>query len=228
MRRWFYIFGILICSGCSPDTEMPVSQPDKQLQFLALGDSYTIGQGVEESLRFPHQTTDLLRSDGLSIQTPRYIAQTGWTSDQLLNAIDRAGLSDTFDVVTLLIGVNDQYRGRDTASYKKGFISCLKHALALAGNRSERVVVLSIPDYSVTPVGRNGDSLNISMEIDRFNQLNRKIAEQEQVAYLDVTTSSRRASSDGQLIATDGLHPSGLEYRNWAAMLSPLIRKMFP
>ena len=223
---WCWVILLLSCSRADPDPLAP--DTPKGYRYLALGDSYTIGQGVAEDQRFPHQLVELMRGEGVMLQTPVYIAQTGWATDQLRAAIKSMNPIGPFDLVTLLIGVNDQFRGRDTGIYAGGFRACLDDAIALAGNRSDRVVVLSIPDYSVTPVGRNWDSARVTREIDLFNTINRRITETYGIAYLDITGSSRRASTNPLLVATDGLHPSGLEYRSWSTLLVPLVSKIIP
>lgn len=234
MRRWssygWIVWGwmslLLSCSPAEPDPLTP--DTPKGYRYLALGDSYTIGQGVAEDQRFPHQLVEQMRGEGITLQAPDYIAQTGWTTDQLRAAIKARNPVGPYDLVTLLIGVNDQFRGRDTGTYASGFKACLDDAIALAGNRSDQVVVLSIPDYSVTLVGRNWDPARVTREIDLFNAINQRITATYGIAYLDITTSSRRASTNSLLVATDGLHPSGLEYRNWALLLLPFVEKIVP
>ena len=144
-----------------------------EYSWLALGDSYTIGQAVEEQERFPAQTVSLLKKDGLSIKALQYIAITGWTTRDLLNAIAAQDPQGPFDIVSLLIGVNDQYQHHDTTGYPERFTECLKKAIALAGNRKDHVFVLSIPDYSVTPFAHNSNTDRISKEIDDFNAINK-------------------------------------------------------
>ncbi len=203
----------------------PAFTDSGNLRLLALGDSYTYGQSVPATDRFVNQTIVRLRADGVAMKYPaEIIAQTGWTTQNLLNAINGASLAGTYDLVTLLIGVNNQFQHRDTAEYRIQFTQCLNKAIAYSGNRANRVFVLSIPDYGATPFGMS-NAIQIGMEIDQFNAINKDICVRQGIDYTDITSSSRLASVDPSLVAADGLHPSGLEYAKWAAMLTP---KMLP
>jgi lysophospholipase L1-like esterase len=196
-------------------------------RILALGDSYTIGQSVNVNERFANQTIDLLRAAGASMVYPaQIIAQTGWTTQNLLNGITSASPAPTgtYDLVTLLIGVNNQYQHRDTAEYRQQFIQCLNQAIFFSGNRKQRVFVLSIPDYGATPFGAS-NAVQIGLEIDRFNAINKQVCLQMNIDYTDITASTRLATTNPGLVAGDGLHPSGMEYAKWAAMLKV---KMLP
>ena len=200
-----------------------VASPDSlSYSFLALGDSYTIGESVSSSERFPAQTADLLKTMGIPMGTPQYIAQTGWTSQDLQNAIKRSSLLTEYKVVSLLIGVNDQYQGLDTAAYRKRFTQLLEQAIQLTGNRAKNVFVLSIPDYGVTPFG--GGSKRISKEIDDFNAINKEVTLAHNVAYVDITPTSRLAANDQSLTANDGLHPSAKQYQQWARKLAEVMQ----
>jgi len=205
------------------DTTVAPPPPPAPKTYLALGDSYTIGASVAQGERFPQQTSVILNSRGVSLQAPYYIATSGWTTANLLFAIDQQNPAPGFDVVSLLIGVNNQYQGRDTAEYRVQFTQCLQNAIRLAGNRKNRVFVLSIPDYSVTPFAKSLDRKRIAAEIDGFNRINRQVCDSAGVAWMDVTQSSREALTDRSLIASDSLHFSGKEYAKWAARLAPLI-----
>jgi lysophospholipase L1-like esterase len=202
---------------------MTVSANAQPLRILCLGDSYTIGEAVEEVERFPNQTADLLRDRGFDFEKPRIIATTGWTTDELNKAIDEANISETYDVVTLLIGVNNQYRGRDLENYKDEFNLLLQRALQFAGQNPDRVFVLSIPDWGVTPFAADRDREKISKEIDLFNEANEMLTRRAGVIYIDITPVSRNAQADPTLVASDGLHPSGKMYGIWAAMLAPFV-----
>ncbi len=199
---------------------LPTSGP---ITFLALGDSYTIGQNVQEQDRFPAQTAALLHTDNFSVANLQYIATTGWTTIDLQAAIAQQNPAGPFSVVTLLIGVNDKYQHMDTAGYRVRFAQLLQTAIALAGNRKARVFVLSIPDYSVTPFG--GGSTRIRQEIDAFNAINNQITLANNVAYINITDISRLAATDQSLTANDGLHPSGKQYALWAKVLAPMMEK---
>ncbi|MEP6466712.1 MAG: GDSL-type esterase/lipase family protein [Parafilimonas sp.] len=194
--------------------------------WLALGDSYTIGQSVNEDERFPAQTVALLKNDSLLIKTPEYIATTGWTTLNLLDAIAAQNPQGPYDIVTLLIGVNDQYQHFDTGGYRTHFNQCLQHAISLAGNKTDHVFVLSIPDYSVTPFAAASDTAAIRTELDEFNAINKEITLSFNISYTDITPLTRDMKNDASLIAYDGLHPSGKEYANWSALLAPAIEKV--
>jgi len=210
----------------TPNTN-PVVLPDTGgvKTFLALGDSYTIGQSVAVRDRFPVQTVSLLNSLNILFSQPEIIAQTGWTTGHLLSAIGSTPPSKPrYDIVSLLIGVNNQYQRRTQDEYSQQFTTLLEIAIRYAGNNKRRVFVLSIPDYSVTPFASNSNTVQIAAEIDAFNAINRQIALQYNVNYLDITGYTRMAATDPSLVANDGLHPSGIEYAVWARHLVPAIR----
>jgi lysophospholipase L1-like esterase len=190
--------------------------------FLALGDSYTIGEAVEPAERWPHQLCALAAEEGISLALPHIIATTGWTTDELQKAIDEARLQPPYDWVSLLIGVNNQYRGYSTETYRLEFSALLNQAIQFAGNRAHRVVVLSIPDWGMTPFAEGRDRAAISRDIDEFNRLNREATEDRGVAYVDITPHSRLHAVD--MVAHDGLHPSGAMYRYWAGEVLPVLR----
>jgi|SRR5579859_932512 len=194
------------------------------MRFLALGDSYTIGESVAPAERWPLQLTALLRNAGLALDDPQIVATTGWTTDELWAGIDRAAPRGPFELVSLLIGVNDQYRRRDASEYAAQFAVLLARAIEFAGGRPGRVVVLSIPDWGVTPFARGRDRAGIGRAIDQFNTLNREAAQGAGARYVDVTPISRQAAVDSALIAGDGLHPSGKMYAEWARLALPAAR----
>jgi lysophospholipase L1-like esterase len=194
--------------------------------WLALGDSYTIGESVKEEERFPAQTISILKNKNILFKPPEYIATTGWTTLNLLDAITQQNPQEPYDVVSLLIGVNDQYQHFDTSSYKIHFAQCLQKAIALAGNKTEHVFVLSIPDYSVTPFAQNSDTAQIRKELDEFNAINKKVTLSYNISYTDITPLTREAKNDASLIAGDGLHPSAKEYAKWVELLAPEIKKV--
>ena len=187
------------------------------LAYLALGDSYTIGESVPEAGRWPMQLAAGLRGHGLALADPRIIATTGWTTDELSAAMDAAEPLGRWDFVSLLIGVNNQYRGRDLANYADEFAALLERAIALAGDCPWRVLVLSIPDWSGTPFGQASgrDAARIASELDDYNTAARAACEARGVAFVDVTTASRAA---GAGVADDGLHPSADQYSAWTAL----------
>lgn len=193
-------------------------------KYLALGDSYTIGQGVPVSASFPLQTQNWLIDNGAPIDKPDIIAVTGWTCSDLMNAINNRNPATDYDVVSLLIGVNDQYSRQDTTGYRTGFTQLLVRAIQFAGNRSNRVFTISIPDYSVTPFAASSDTVFIRKQVDQFNLINKEVTAQYFCNYLDITPSSREAKNDPALIAPDGLHPSGKEYRKWGERLGAMMK----
>jgi len=193
--------------------------------YLALGDSYTIGQSVTEADRFPAQTLNILTQDSIAFNAPEYIAATGWTTRDLINRITTAPPSKSrYDFVTLLIGVNNQYQGRSQAEYATEFTALLATAIQYAGNQPKQVAVLSIPDWSVTPFASGSNKALIASQIDSFNVINKQLTLSKSVNYIDITPSTRMAATDPSLIATDGLHPSGKEYRKWAVLLAAVIK----
>lgn len=200
------------------------------LNYLALGDSYTIGESVPESENFPNATVKMLRLAGHQCNDPKIIATTGWTTDELAAAIDKAKkaneLLKLYDIVSLLIGVNDQYRGRSAESYERAFEELLGAALNFAGNNANLVFVLSIPDWGVTPYASGRDRDYIATQIDSFNVINSMVSARYGVTHLDITGWTREAAHDPTLLARDGLHPSGKEYARWAQKLSALISQL--
>ena len=202
----------------------PVINMDTTLKtFLALGDSYTIGQSVQEYERFPLQTVTKLKNLHFNFSEPDIIATTGWTTTDLINSLNSRPPQHLYSVVSLLIGVNNQYQGKSLAQYKTEFTELLNRAIIYANNKPGHVFVLSIPDYSVTPFARGSDTAKIAREIDEFNAGNKEISFNAGVHYLDITPVSRQAKTSSSLIASDGLHPSGVQYEKWAELFTPLI-----
>ncbi len=193
-------------------------------RYLALGDSYTIGEGVPASARWPVRLVQALRTRGVAIDEPRIIATTGWTTDELAAAIAAQAPSPPYDLVSLLIGVNNQYRGRPLDNYREEFSALLATAIALAGGVAQRVVTVSIPDWGLTPfaVDKGVDGARVGAEIDAFNAAARTLAHRQGVAFVDVTSLSRSAPDDPHWLTGDGLHPSATQYAAWAdAILEP-------
>ncbi len=200
----------------------PASGP---LRILALGDSYTIGEGVEPDQRWPEQLAARLRASGLDVPPPRVIATTGWRSDELARAIARSKLEPPYALVTLLIGVNDQYQDFREKGYPARFGMLLKRALELAGGDRKRLIVVSIPDYSVTPFAKRMNRAKIGAALERYNKVNRDTAARQGIVCVDVTEISREAASDASLLAADGLHPSGAMYARWVEKILPLAER---
>lgn len=202
------------------------------IRYLALGDSYTIGESVDESERWSTQLASLIQSSpqftksiggnqrGVEVTI---IARTGWTTDELWDGIQAQEINPPYDLVSLLIGVNNQYRGRDLEEYREQFIFLLNKSIEYAGGDANRVIVLSIPDWGVTPFAGDRDSKKIADEINQFNAINREETEKAGAHYIDITPISREAVNDPSLIAGDGLHPSGKMYAEWAKLALPVV-----
>ncbi|MBX2989677.1 MAG: SGNH/GDSL hydrolase family protein [Bacteroidetes bacterium] len=189
--------------------------------FLALGDSYTIGEAVAETERWPVQLVSSLRKRNVSIADPVIVARTGWTTDELSAAIDTSDSRGPFDLVTLLIGVNNQYRGRSADEYRGEFKQLLQRAIRFANGEASHVVVVSIPDWGVMPFAEGRDRMKIAKEIDMFNAINWEESVRAGVQYVDITPLSREVERYPELIASDGLHPSGVQYKYWGELIEP-------
>lgn len=202
-------------------------------RYLALGDSYTIGESVAVDARWPNQLAARLRAEGVDLAPPQIIARTGWTTDELSAALDALARGETvslsddeqarapappYALVSLLIGVNDQYRGRPVTAARSEFQALLQRAIAYAGGAPERVLVLSIPDWGVTPFARahGRDGAQVAIEIDAYNADQRALCAAAGVRYIDITAGTREAGLRPELLAADGLHPSALDYARWA------------
>ena len=195
---------------------------EAEISMLALGDSYTIGESVSETERWPMQFVELLEEEGITVERLDIIARTGWTTRNLKDAIQSSyDPSVNYNLVSLLIGVNNQYQRRDINEYGPQFRELLEKALSIAGGDTHRVVVLSIPDYAYTPFG-NGNS-SISNEIDAYNAINRSITAEYKIPYVNVTDISRRGLDNPELVADDGLHPSGTQYKAWVAEIMNIV-----
>ncbi len=218
------VFFAAACGGAKPTPVLaaaPAVPSEALMRFLALGDSYTIGESVATAERWPVQLAARMRDEGVYIENPHIIATTGWTTDELADALARKNPQGPFNLVTLLIGVNNQYRGRDLNEYRAQFAALLERAIALAGGDPQRVVVLSIPDWGVTPFAANRHPETVSGEINAFNAVNAEETARLGARYVDITPSSRQAANDPTLLAGDGLHPSGKMYAAWTALALP-------
>lgn len=193
------------------------------LHYLALGDSYTIGEAVAAHGRWPAELVQRLRTNGVVVDDPRIIATTGWTTDELVQGMDAASLAPTYDLVTLQIGVNNQYRGRTADDYRQQFASLLARAIMLAGGHAAHVVVVSIPDWGVTRFAReqNRDRARIAVELDTYNAIARDATHRAGARFVDITGISR---AQPELVADDGLHPSAAQYALWVAVIEPVVR----
>ncbi len=191
------------------------------VRYLALGDSYTIGESVQEAERFPNQLASLLSAEGIPTEVT-IIARTGWTTDELWEGIQARTIEPPYDLVSLLIGVNNQYRGYDINQYREEFTFLLNKGIEYAGGDAQRVIVFSIPDWGGTPFAAGRDASRIAAEIDAFNQVNLEESQKAGVHYVDVTPVSRQAVDNKTLIASDGLHPSASMYAQWAELAFPI------
>ncbi len=202
------------------------------MKYLALGESYTIGELLPAEENFPNQVYLALRGKGYDPMQPLIIAVTGWTTSELLEGIRAADLVERIgtdhDLVTLLIGVNNQYRGKDVEEYRSEFEELLLKAVRFAGNDKDRVIVLSIPDWGVTPFAEGRNRQEIAREIDSYNEVNKTVASKHHIYYIDITGWTREAARDPSLLTTDGLHPSGREYRRWAERIVARVEKVHP
>lgn len=212
---------------------MPNSSPfskENSLTYLALGDSYTIGEGVEESDRYPAQLVEKLNKTGkFNFSPPQIIAKTGWTVDELEAGIDASQVNpEGYDLVTLLIGVNNQYRGKPVAEFEKEFEALLKRAISFAKERNDHVIVVSIPDWGVTPfaIDKGSDQKKVGMEIDAYNAAKKAVCSQLCVAFVEITADYRAIGFQPEMVVADKLHPSGLVYSRWTEKLLTQVQKI--
>jgi len=195
-----------------------------ELRYLALGDSYTIGEAVPADGRWPAQLARRLRADGIPMAEPRVIATTGWTTDELSAAMDAAEPLGEWDFVSLSIGVNNQYRGRPVDEFRQQFEALLQRAIRLAGGRRERVVVLAIPDWGVTPFAEGRDRAKIAAELDAYNAAKREVCQRHGVAFVNIAPVARKRGAEPAMLAEDGLHPSAAMYALWTDDVLPVAR----
>ena len=214
------LLSLLFCTAVQGQLVLRKREPVK---ILALGDSYTIGESVPEEERWPEQLAARLREKGLKVDKPVIIARTGWRTDQLKDAIASSGKSDDFNLVSLLIGVNNQYQKRTVDAYAPEFEELLNTAITKAGGRKDRVFVVSIPDYGFTPFGESRKE-KISAELDQFNARNKEIATRLGVVWINITDISRRGLTEPELVASDKLHPSGRMYAEWVGRILTFMR----
>ncbi len=226
MRLFLFCFiGLLLgCATHSPMTTSPAVAGT--ISYLALGDSYTIGEGAAVADRWPEQLAALARPQGLPLAQPDIIARTGWTTAELQEAIRAADNHKTYGLVSLLIGVNNQYRGQSVALYRTEFRALLGTAIAFAGGQARHVVVLSIPDWGQTPFAEGSDRAQIATEIDQFNQVAHEECQHADVAFVDITPLTRAAATHENQFTPDGLHYTGAQMQLWAARALPVVQHL--
>ena len=212
VQKYYLLCAALFFSWALQASELHVDPPSS---FLALGDSYTIGESVDAAMRWPNQLVTALNRSGLEFEQPEIVAKTGWTTDELLTALDQASLAASYDYVSLLIGVNNQYRGRSVASFEPEFTALLERAISYSNRKANGVFVVSIPDWGVMPFAEGRDARKIALEIDTYNKSIERICKIYGVRFFDITEISRKASETPSFVASDGLHPSGEMYAAW-------------
>jgi lysophospholipase L1-like esterase len=225
--RWIclilLVFYLVACQEAPLETSINARKDSVSITLLALGDSYTVGQGVQISERFPAQLQNILRNKGIKTRHIGYLAQSGWTSAELNEALSGSN-PGMHDYVSVLIGVNDQFQGLDSVQYAKNLTSILTRAVGLAQGIQEHVIVLSIPDYGLTPIGLLLDTAKIHREIDGFNRINQRLAKANQCRYVNITEIGRSARNNPTYTSADGLHPSAEAYQKWAEAIAPSLQ----
>lgn len=221
MKNKIVIIILIFLVSCGGPVNVSVASKES-IRYLALGDSYTIGESVSENERWSNQLAAALGDKGLAVDVS-IIARTGWTTSELWEGIQAREIAPPYDMVSLLIGVNNQYRGYDKDEYRNEFGFLLGKAIEYAGGDAKRVFVLSIPDWGITPFAAGRDQNQIAAEIDAFNAINLDESQKAGVHYVDVTSVSRQAAYDPTLVAVDGLHPSGKMYAEWAKLALPIV-----
>lgn len=217
-----FLFLILL-TGCNSKIDPSETLDPEPISYLALGDSYTIGTGIAEDNNYPNQLTDTLSAKGYVIDTTIVIATNGWTTTDLLNGIEKADPISDYDLVSLLIGVNNQYQGLDIELYQTEFMELLTQAISYAGGDTSKVIVLSIPNYGVTPFGQSRNPVVIRQELEMYNSMAEQFASDYGIPFIDVTGISELAENDTTLLAPDNLHPSAKMYTMWVEEMLPII-----
>jgi len=227
--RFLVLIFLSLLPGCTtrvPATmTTPLAAAGPPISYLALGDSYTIGEGAPEAGRWPVQLARLAQAQGLPLAEPTIIARTGWTTAELQDAIRAAHNLHTYGLVSLLIGVNNQYRRQSLDLYRREFRELLATAIVFAGGQPRHVVVLSIPDWGQTPFAADHDRAQIAQEIDQFNQAAHEECQHADVAFVDITPLTRAAAGDANQFVADGLHYTGAQMQQWAACSLPVVQQ---
>ncbi|MDZ7659330.1 SGNH/GDSL hydrolase family protein [Fodinibius sp.] len=220
------LLSTVLLSGCQEKSKSTVSDQEityQEISFLALGDSYTIGESVDEEERWPVQLADSLRQHGYSVSPPDIIAETGWTTADLQQAIDEENPQSNYDLVSLLIGVNNQYQGLNFEQFEQEFEELLSQAITFAGDDTADVFVVSIPNYGATPFGQIRNPEQIRQELKQYNETAESIAQEYEITFIDITPISEKALDNPELTASDDLHPSGKMYQLWVSKMLPSI-----
>lgn len=232
LRLFILIVVVLFFNQCSDENTTVVPQPEsnpalqpanKKVTYIALGDSYTIGQSVCPTCRFPEQLKKKLETTipGLSVDL-KIIAQTGWTTSNLIQAIKEQQPTTDYSLVTLLIGVNNQYQNREFSLYEREFPQLVQTATTLAKGNKDNVIVVSIPDYAYTPFGQQtGNATKISTELDRYNAFTKSYCDANGITFINITDITRQGLKETYLVATDGLHPSEKAYSLFVDRIAP-------
>lgn len=224
MRKLILFVSFCAVLSCqNKTTSLQTFSSKNAASYLALGDSYTIGESVTPQDRWPVQLAAVLNQKGIPMEDPRIIAKTGWTTDELMTGIEAANLSKTYDYVSLLTSVNKQYHGRSVENFEEEFVTLLDKAIEFRGNKTEKVFVLSIPDWGVTTFASTRNSEEISAEIDAYNAVIEHQCLDRNIAYFNITPISRQVLSAPELLANDDLHPSGLMYSRWVTTVLPFF-----
>lgn len=230
MNLTSYLIAVALgCLACVSDSETDNfvrSGSTADISLLSLGDSYTIGESVADSARWSVQLAQMLRKDGYDVGVPDIIAKTGWTTAELADAIEASKNDKRYDLVSLLIGVNNQYRGQSVERFRTEFRDLLATSVRYAGGRKNRVFVLSIPDWGVSPFGASRDQAQIAREIDAFNAVAKEETEKAGILYVDITPISRTGLGNAAMFASDGLHFSGQMYGLWAREALPAVKTL--
>lgn len=217
---------VLVCTFFQCKS-VPVSDTKKGVSFLALGDSYTIGQNVSEENRWPNQLKEALKRDGLKVRDIKIIAKTGWRTDDLISAINyRLDETETYDVVSVLIGVNNQYQKKSITTYEEDLKVVFEKAIKHSKKGAKGVFALNIPDYGSAPMLHH-KAEQVAVEIDEFNTVFKKVASTYKIPVYDINRISKQAYSNETLIASDGLHPSGAQYKLWVEYMLPFVKQYF-
>jgi len=224
----FLLLSVVTLYGCGTGSKMQEhsNYNSEKISYLALGDSYTIGESVAATQLWPVQLVSKLKEEGVGVKPPRIIARTGWRTDELLGAMNAQLSSEKYDLISVLIGVNNQYQGKNIRIFKNELKEILNKAILHSKTGKENVFLVSIPDYGVTPFGLNSGKEGISQEIIQYNLASKEIAEEMDIAFYNITDISLEAETNTDLVAKDGLHPSGEMYRRWVVRILPKVKEL--